>query len=134
VGTLVQANFGGTLRLPRLARTVPPESTAEVPPDDGSCMIIVATDARLDARQLTRLARRAVFALGRVGASYSHGSGDYAIAFSTATAGPFVQDSALSPLFAATLDAVEEAVLNSLLAAVTTVGRDGNTAEALEIS
>lgn len=93
-------------------------------------MIVVATDAPLDARQLTRVARRAVFALGRVGASYSHGSGDYAIAFSTAPGAP-PPDGALNPLFSATLDAVEESVLNSLRAAVTTRGRDGRVAYAM---
>ncbi|GGQ10307.1 hypothetical protein GCM10010279_17040 [Streptomyces mutabilis] len=85
---LVQANFGGTLRI--LGRTVTASSMGAgglAPASDaGSCMIVVATDAPLDARQLTRVARRAVFALARTGASYSHGSGDYAIAFGTASA------------------------------------------------
>lgn len=135
VGALVQANFGGTLRTG--ARTHEAEAASELellgletPPDDGSCMIVVATDARLDGRQLTRLAKRGVYALGRVGASYSHGSGDYGLAFSTAISGEHVADRRLSPLFEATLDAVEESVLNSLLAAVTTRGRDGHTAAA----
>ncbi|MFG1946553.1 P1 family peptidase [Nonomuraea sp. NPDC048826] len=97
----------------------------------GSCMIVVATDAPVDARQLTRLARRAVFALARVGADYSHGSGDYAIAFTTSTGLAPMPDHALNPLFGAVLDAVEEAVLNSLLAAETTVGVGGRVAHAL---
>ncbi|MFI6322631.1 P1 family peptidase [Nonomuraea sp. NPDC050556] len=121
LGALVQANFGGTLRGRK--------SVGEQPPDDGSCMLVIATDAPLDARQLTRVARRAVFALARVGANYSNGSGDYAIAFST-TQGPPPPDDRLNPLFAATLDAVEEAVLNSLRAAVTTHGRHGRIAHA----
>ncbi|MEV6162877.1 P1 family peptidase [Streptomyces sp. NPDC052052] len=131
VGVLVQANFGGTLRV--LGRTVTPQSLGLV--DDpapvaeaGSCMIVVATDAPLDARQLTRVARRAVFALARTGAAYSHGSGDYAVAFGTRPeAGAPVADAALGPLFEAVLDVVEEAVLNSLLAATTTTGFGGRT-------
>lgn len=137
VGVLVQANFGGTLRV--RGRTVTPGSPdgtgAEGPepaPDTGSCMIVVATDAPLDARQLTRVARRAVFALARTGASYSHGSGDYAVAFATRPGGgPLVADADLNPLFEAVLDAVEEAVLNSLLAATTTTGVGGRTVAAL---
>ncbi|MFB6549948.1 P1 family peptidase [Streptomyces sp. NPDC056405] len=134
VGVLVQANFGGTLRV--LGRTLTPQSVgvgagAPIPADTGSCMIVVATDAPLDARQLTRVARRAVFALARTGAAYSHGSGDYAIAFSTRPDGAPVADAGLGPLFEAVLDAVEEAVLNSLLAATTTTGFGGRTVPAL---
>ncbi|WP_217132256.1 P1 family peptidase [Streptomyces sp. AC558_RSS880] len=135
-GVLAQTNFGGTLRV--LGRTVTPESVglgADGPAPEGetgSCMIVVATDAPLDARQLTRVARRAVFALARSGAAYSHGSGDYAVAFGTrpGTGGP-VADAELGPLFEAVLDGVEEAVLNSLLAARTTTGFNGHTARAL---
>src|SRR5699024_1587694 len=92
--------------------------------DNGSCMIIVATDAPLDGRQLDRIAKRAVFAMGRVGASYSHGSGDYGIAVSTRLDGQ-VPDPLLSPLFLATMDAVEEALLNSVFMAETTRGFEG---------
>ncbi|MEV6110202.1 P1 family peptidase [Streptomyces sp. NPDC051940] len=130
-GALVQANFGGTLRVG--GREVTPADVGVGPgadPDAGSCMILVATDARLDARQLTRLARRAVFALARVGANYGHGSGDYAIAFGTRRGGG-VADADLGPLFTAVLDAVEEAVLNSLLAAETTKGHRGRVLHAL---
>ena len=112
LGVLVQANFGGTL-------------------DVGSCMLIAATDAPLDARQLTRLSRRLVYGMARVGANYSHGSGDYGIAFSTTTGQLPPKDADLSPLFAATLDAVEEAVLNSLAAATTTTGFQGRTLETI---
>ncbi|MFJ8187670.1 P1 family peptidase [Streptomyces sp. NPDC096105] len=135
VGVLVQANFGGALRV--LGRTVTPRSLgledAGPPAETGSCMIVVATDAPLDARQLTRVARRAVFALARTGAAYSHGSGDYAVAFTTTRPGaaPPLADADLSPLFEAVLDAVEEAVLNSLLAATTTTGYAGRTVPAL---
>ena len=121
LGVLVQANFGGTLR-----RQPSPDPTD----DAGSCVIVAATDLPLDARQLGRLARRLVFALGRVGAAYAHGSGDYGIAFAT-TRGQPVADADLSPLFEAALDATEEAVLNSLLAATTTTGRLGRTRKAL---
>ncbi|MQY14428.1 Beta-peptidyl aminopeptidase BapA [Streptomyces sp. RB5] len=131
-GVLVQANFGGTLRVG--GREVTPRDVA-VPggrvPERGSCMVVVATDAAVDARQLTRLARRAVFGLARAGASYGHGSGDYAVAFGTRRGAVAVPDGELNPLFAAVLDAVEEAVLNSLLAAVTTTGFRGRTLHAL---
>ncbi|WP_051740501.1 P1 family peptidase [Streptomyces xylophagus] len=136
LGVLVQANFAGTLRV--LGRTIAPADVgvpAEEPglgPEAGSCMIVVATDAPLDARQLTRLARRAVYALARVGAGYSHGSGDYGLAFGTrplgTPAGPtVVPDAGLDPLFGAVLDAVEEAVLNSLLTATVVTGPYGHT-------
>ncbi|MGW3287086.1 P1 family peptidase [Streptomyces sp. NPDC001002] len=134
LGVLVQANFGGTLRV--RGRTVTPADVGvpavEAGPETGSCMVVVATDAPLDARQLTRLARRAVYALARVGAGYGHGSGDYGLALGTSPlgspAGPaVVPDDRLDPLFAAVLDAVEESVLNSLLMATTTTGPDGHT-------
>ncbi|RMI30787.1 P1 family peptidase [Streptomyces triticirhizae] len=133
VGVLTQANFGGALRV--LGRTVTPASlglAAAPAAEHGSCVIVVATEAPLDARQLTRVARRAVFALARVGAAYGHGSGDYAVAFGTRPAGGApVPDAALGPLFEAVLDAVEESVLNSLLAARTTAGFGGHTVPAL---
>ncbi|WP_030224094.1 P1 family peptidase [Streptomyces sp. NRRL WC-3626] len=130
VGVLVQANFGGTLRV--LGRTVPPKADDPAAEGEtGSCMIVVATDAPLDARQLTRVARRAVFALARTGAAYSHGSGDYALAFGTRPGGAPVADTGLGPLFEAVLDGVEEAVLNSLLAAETTTGFGGRTVAAV---
>ncbi|KOG31379.1 P1 family peptidase [Streptomyces resistomycificus] len=134
LGVLVQANFGGTLRV--LGRTVTPADvgvpTTETGTQTGSCMVVAATDAPLDARQLTRLARRAVYGLARVGAAYGHGSGDYGLAFGTrrlgTPAGPsVVADDRLDPLFVAVLDAVEEAVLNSLLTATTTTGPRGDT-------
>ncbi len=133
IGVLVQANFGGVLRLG--GRLVPPEPVGEPasPADDGSCMIIVATDAPLDARQLGRLARRGVYALGRVGAAYGHGSGDYAIAFSTVRDGRSPADADLSVLFEAVLDAVEEAVLDSLFLATTTTGYRGHVKHALPL-
>jgi D-aminopeptidase len=106
-------------------------------------MIVVATDAPLDARDLKRLAARAVFALARTGSTYSNGSGDFAIAFSTheanrvsVTNGPqprtILPTDAVSGLFEAVLDATEEAVYNSLLRAVTTTG-NGRTVRALPV-
>ncbi len=124
VGVLVQSNFSGVLHVlgvPIPAPVRPPE------PAGNSCVIVVATDGRFDARQLSRLARRAVFALGRVGSDFAGGSGDYAIAFSTAGPGPAAPESDLEPAFAAVLEATEEAVLNSLFMATTTTGFAGHT-------
>src|SRR5439155_10497480 len=96
---------------------------------DGSCMLVVATDAPLEARDLRRLAARAVFGLARTGSSYSNGSGDFAVAFSTAPemrsrfnetaprARSVLPTDAASPLFEAALEATEEAVYNSLFQA-----------------
>jgi D-aminopeptidase len=107
-------------------------------------MIVVATDAPLTARDLKRLAARAVFGLARTGSSYSNGSGDYAIAFSTApsarvrrTGGPpatyqLLGTDAVSPLFQMALEATEEAVYNSLLRASTVRSRSA-TVEAIPI-
>ena len=108
-------------------------------------MIVVATDAPLDARDLKRLAARAVFGLARTGSSFSHGSGDYAIAFSTAPglrtrvgdATPAAADDPavrrrVSPLFQAALEATEEAVYNSLFRATTMTG-NGRTVEAIPL-
>jgi D-aminopeptidase len=110
---------------------------------DGSCMIVAATDAPLDARDLKRLAARAIYALARTGSTYSNGSGDYAIAFSThpslrVTAVDTPQSRTLlttdgvSALFEAVMDATEEAVYNSLLKAVDTTA-NGRTVRALPI-
>lgn len=126
IGAIVQSNYGGTLTVQGKSIPAPEEPES----DDGSCMIVVATDAPLDARQLERVAKRAVFAMARTGASYSNGSGDYAIAVSTRT-GDRLPDRLLSPLFLATLDAVEEALLNSLFMATTTHGIEGHVAYAV---
>jgi D-aminopeptidase len=165
VGVLVQTNYGGKLTIagvPVWKELTPPRGgqppnrgTATQPadrdavgwlsPSDGSCMIVVATDAPLDARDLKRLAARAIFAMARTGSTYSNGSGDFAIAFSTQRAQaspsplppgregtrPLTGDS-LSPLFEATLDATEEAIYNSLLKAVDTTGI-GRTVRAIPI-
>ena len=121
-----------------------PASGAGVDTADGSCMIVVATDAPLSPKDLSRLAARAIFGLARTGSSYSNGSGDFAIAFSTAkelrvTHGatqvlprPTLPTEAVSPLFEAALEATEEAVINSLLKAET-VKANGRTVRALDI-
>jgi D-aminopeptidase len=103
--------------------------------DLGSCVIVLATDAPLDSRQLTRLAWRCIFAMGRVGSGFSGHSGDYALAFTTAgpAAGLAGREPAMNPLFAAAMDATEEAILNSLLAARTTSGIHGHVSYAVEL-
>jgi D-aminopeptidase len=123
----------------------PPNSRTAEPlvSPDGSCMIVVATDAPLDARNLQRLAARAVFALARTGSTYSNGSGDFAIGFSTAPSlrattarGPQMRTvlptDDVSPLFEGVMDATEEAVDNSLLQA-TDVTANGRTVRAIPI-
>lgn len=129
VGALVQSNFSGTLTVQGVPLPVA-ELLDDLPPgpvpDGNSCMIVVATDAPLDARRLERVARRAVFAMGRVGSDFAHGSGDYGLAFTTADpADRLIPDAALDPLFAAATDAVEEALLASVFTATTVVGHRG---------
>jgi D-aminopeptidase len=148
VGVLVQTNYGGRLTIAGIPvwQRVSPQAgrgggTPNADTADGSCMIVIATDAPLDARDLERLAARAIFALARTGSTYSNGSGDFAIAFSTAlenrvtaTNGPqprtFLPTDAVSGLFEAVMDATEEAVYNSLLRATDTTG-NGRTVRAL---
>jgi D-aminopeptidase len=145
VGVLVQTNFGGELVIdgvPVGQLLAGGDATSD---PDGSCMIVIATDTPLDTRQLRRLARRSFVGMARTGASFSHGSGDYAIAFSTAEAVriadarphaqtvPRVSDDALSPLFEAVADATQSAIVHSLVHATTVRGRDGHEAKALEV-
>ena len=158
VGVLAQTNFGGNLTIagvPIYRSLQPPsrrsadaakggDDALDRAAGDGSCMLVVATDAPLDARDLRRLAARAVFGLGRTGSSYSNGSGDFAIAFSTAAemrsrfnetaprTRSVLPTDATSPLFEAALEATEEAVYNSLFQA-TTVRSSVGTADALPI-
>ncbi|WP_327029599.1 P1 family peptidase [Micromonospora sp. NBC_01740] len=138
VGVLVQSNFSGLLQVCGVPIRpeqvgVPSLSLPGRPEQPGnSCVIVVATDGRLDARQLGRVARRAVFAMARVGSDFAGGSGDYALAFSTAdTQAPTAPESDLEPVFAAVLEAVEEALLNSLFMARTTVGVKGRVKHAV---
>lgn len=112
--------------------------------DAGSIIIIIATDAPLDARQLSRLSRRASLGLARTGAISHHGSGDFILAFSTANIIPHypeestflmthLADTHINPLFQATVEATEEAILNALLQATTVTGRDGRRFEAISL-
>ncbi|MCA1710575.1 MAG: P1 family peptidase [Actinobacteria bacterium] len=124
VGVLVQTNHDGRLAWPGL--DVPASSS--VPSSDGSVVVVVVTDAPLDARQLTRLARRGVYALARTGAAFSGGSGDYCLSVSTvpvASADRVADDHALDPLWSAVQDCVDEAVLDSLAAADPVLRWDG---------
>ncbi|MEL6970940.1 MAG: P1 family peptidase [Bacteroidota bacterium] len=149
VGVLVQSNFGGVLQI----GGVPVGKNLEryyfrdqLQNDaDGSCMIVVATDAPLDSRNLERLAKRAMLGLARTGGIASNGSGDYVIAFSTVEEirVPYrnegrllpqtvLHNDAMSPLFLAVIEATEEAIINSLFAAQTTTS-NGRTIEQLPI-
>ncbi|HEX5634296.1 MAG TPA: P1 family peptidase, partial [Gemmatimonadales bacterium] len=163
VGVLVQSNYGGVLTIAgapvgrALGRHylrdelagAPPRAGVAGAPDrdraDGSIILVVATDAPLDARNLERLASRALLGLARTGSAASNGSGDYAIAFSTfggnrirATEGPrqttTLGNESASPLFLAAIEAAEEAIYNSLFRAKTMTGREGHTVEALPLA
>jgi len=158
VGALVQSNFGGVLtidglrvgeRLGRIAFQDAWRGGRDMldlpgPEDDGSCMIVLATDAPVAPRQLERMARRAVMGLARTGSFMHHGSGDFVIAFSTRNLEPhrkpgrtatveLLYGDEVSPLFLATVEAVEEAVLNSLLKATTVKGHGPYPIEALPL-
>jgi D-aminopeptidase len=147
VGALVLSNFGrpeqlivaGELWGERLAerlRSGNRRKEADTP-ERGSIIMVLATDAALDSRQLRRLAARAGAGLARTGSVYGHGSGDIALAFSTAWRLPldrlapmpnpaFLADGLIDPLFQAVADAVEQAILNALWTAEAVTGRDGN--------
>jgi D-aminopeptidase len=156
VGVLVQTNFGGVLTIcgapvgRELGRysfksdsryDVSEGGGSESP--DGSVMVVVATSAPLDLRQLQRLAKRVSLGLARTGFFGSNGSGDFFIAFSTAGRIPYsgpltlktevVSNDSMSGLFLAVVEATEEAVINSMLRATTVVGRDGRTCDAIDI-
>jgi D-aminopeptidase len=155
VGVLAQTNFGGVLTIAGAPvgqelgqyylRNELQQTGSGKDKADGSCMIVVATDAPLDARNLKRLAARAILGLARTGSSASNGSGDYAIAFSTAPqvrihannkaptrAVELLTNDAMSPLFQAAIESTEEAIYNSIFKATTTTG-NGHTVEALPI-
>jgi D-aminopeptidase len=146
VGALVQSNFGGVLQIDgvRVGEALGRYSFRQEGQGDGSCMIVLATDAPLSSRNLERLARRAVLGLARTGSFMSNGSGDFVIAFSTRNRVPFeprertltveeLHNDAMSPLFLAVVEAVEEAVYNSLLRATDVAGHAGNRGEAIPI-
>lgn len=147
VGVIVQTNFGGVLSIDGIpvAKELgkyPYKSSIEN--SNGSCMIVVATDAPLDARNLKRLAKRAFLGLGRTGGIASNGSGDYIIAFSSneglripynsssnIQSVELLRNEAVTPLFLAAIEATEEAIINSLLAAKTMTGFKNHTIEEL---
>jgi D-aminopeptidase len=149
VGVLAQTNFGGVLAVAGVpvGRLLGRHAFRDAlePPERGSCVVVIATDAPVDARQLGRLAARTPMGLARAGAFASSGSGDYAIAFSThpelrvrhgATGTSRVAtlaDDDLSPIFLAVVEATEEAVLNSLFRAAPVSGFQGHQADALPI-
>ena len=157
VGVLVQANFGGRRQLTiagvPVGREIMQEDAArrdeapaaeatDLDTDRGSIIIVVATDAPLLAHQLKRIARRAALGVARTGGTAGNGSGDIFVAFSTANAGAasarpvaaltMLSNSRISPVFDATVEATEEAIINALVAAETMIGRDGNRSEALD--
>ncbi len=150
VGVLVQTNFGGVLQIKGipigpLLRS-PTEESSSFLHEEGSCMIIVATDAPLDSRNLKRLAKRALLGIARTGGYFSSGSGDYALAFSVAPevrikarakenlqTQQVLRNEAMSPLFLAAAEASEEAILNSLFRAKSMVGLKGRKVEALPL-
>ncbi|HEY7129204.1 MAG TPA: P1 family peptidase [Nitrospira sp.] len=153
VGVLVNANHGRRPELMiagvpvgRLYDASPAAATTVQPgQSEGSIIIIVATDAPLDARQLSRLAKRAALGLARTGSTARHGSGDFILAFSTANVIPHyperptyplthLADTHMNPLIAATVEATEEAILNALTMATTAVGRDGHRMEAISLA
>lgn len=162
VGVLVQTNFGGVLSidgapvgielgkyflkdtLEKENKTSSKNKTDLNDTADGSIIIVIATDAPIDARQLKRMAARSMSGLARTGSAMTNGSGDYAIAFSTAPdvrvkAGEnlrsikLLSNDAMSPLFLAVIEATEEAIYNSMFRAVTVKGKENRTVEALPI-
>lgn len=152
IGVLVNANHG---RRPELVIAGVPVGKLYDPPQrmsealapgqsEGSIIVIIATDAPLDSRQLTRLAKRAALGLARTGSTARHGSGDFMLAFSTANVIPHypkdpaytlthLADTHLNPLISATVEATEEAILNALTMATTVTGRDGHRFEAIDL-
>jgi D-aminopeptidase len=151
VGVLVNANHGRRQELVvngvavgKLYEQTPVAAALE-PAHEGSISIIIATDAPLDSRQLGRVARRAALGLARTGSTARHGSGDFMLAFSTGGSIPHyptertfsltrAADTHLNGLFAATVEATEEAILNALTMATTVVGRDSRRIEAIALA
>src|SRR5687768_4205558 len=148
VGVLVNANHGRREEL--VVNGIPVgkrydlENHGPVSGSEGSIIVVIATDAPLDARQLGRLAKRAALGLARTGSTARHGSGDFMLAFSTGNTIPHypkdptfsmthLADTHLNPLFAATVEATEEAILNALTMATTMVGRDDHRVEAISL-
>jgi D-aminopeptidase len=145
VGVLVQTNFGRELIINGIPYTREVKYEEADRQEDGSCMIVIATDAPLSSLNLKRLAKRSVIGMGRTTTVMSNGSGDYAIAFSTAYKIPhepvnqineipfLIDNSAMSTLFQAVEEATQEAIYNSLFSAATTTGFSGRTVESISI-
>ncbi len=148
VGVLVNANHGRRQELVvagvPVGRLYPGDAQSSAGAE-GSIIVIIATDAPLDSRQLGRLAKRAALGLARTGSTARHGSGDFMLAFSTGNTVPHypkertftmthLSDAHINPLFNATVEATEEAILNALTMARTTVGRDNHRVEAISLT
>jgi D-aminopeptidase len=148
VGVIAQTNFGGNLIIDGVAigehlDKYPYKKAIESA--DGSCMIVILTDAPLSSRNLKRLAKRGLLGLGKTGGIMSNGSGDYVIALSNykknliayqnkgQTEASVLSNESMTPLFMATIEAVEESIINSLFAAESMTGRDQNTVNALPV-
>lgn len=148
VGVLVQTNFGGVFEINGVPvdQELNPSRFKDLYNGDGSCMIVVITDAPVDSRNLGRMAKRAMMGLAKTGGIASNGSGDYVIAVSNAKENRILhkaptlydgkkdlRNEAMGMLFLATIEATEEAILNSLFAAETMTGRDGHEVKAIPI-
>ena len=147
IGVLVQTNFGGNLTIAGIPIEEELKNKKELNSGNGSCMIIVSTDAPLTSRNLKRLAKRAIFGVARTGGHCSNGSGEYVIAFSTAKdlRIPFyspnnnllirqeLRNDRMTPLFEAAIEATEEAILNSLFKSKTVTGKGGLTIKKLPV-
>ena len=157
LAVLVQTNFGGVLSIDgapvgielgtyylkdSVGSIQPPANAGGADKADGSIIIVIATDAPLDHRQLRRIAERSMAGLARTGSSMTNGSGDYAIAFSTKNLinsndmfrnVQVVGNDAMSPLFQAVIETTEEAIINSLFKATTITGKDKHTVNALPV-
>jgi len=153
IGVLVNANHGrrrelvvGGVPVGKLYDAPQPGAEMLSPgQSEGSIIVLIATDAPLDSRQLTRLAKRAALGLARTGSTARHGSGDFMLAFSTGNIIPHypkhatfqlthLADTHLNPLITATVEATEEAILNALTMATTVVGRDNHRIESISLS
>jgi len=142
IGALVQTNFSGNLNI---YGTPVPNGVYQMP-QDGSCMIVIATDAPLDARQLKRIAKRGIAGMIQCGSYLANGSGDFCIAFSNYPANITPRDSQtlktltvlpderINPLFEAACEAVREAIYNSLTMAQDIVGRGGRSVKAINMA
>jgi D-aminopeptidase len=147
LGALVLANFGRPMQFTLAGKRIGPALAARMaepapPADRGSIIVVLATDAPVDARQLRRIAFRAGAGIGRTGSNFGHGSGDIALAFSTAEriaeraiaalrARHVLAEARLERLFDAAAEATEQAIIDALFTATTVIGRDGNTRRAL---